>query len=269
MNNLEEIKLVNGIYEYTFKHISDVSGFDYSTTRLSIEDLAGDQSAEYITSKFGRRRLSWKSVLMEDKIDTIVDMQRALRQGNLKTIYFNPYPRMELQAEIEIDRFSMPYKNGRRVMLIEAIAPDWRFYSQIEGKFTLTPTVITGGMDIPAEVPFNIYNNVNFFNNLQNIGDQETDPTFIINGPGSRFPIRNNTTGEEFAIEYTLAEGDTVVISKKDGTVILNDIHDIFSSKVGEIWSLAPGSNVITFNPVSASDDTLLTIKWRPAFGGF
>ncbi|MFA9228762.1 MAG: hypothetical protein ACEQR7_10100, partial [Agathobacter rectalis] len=170
MNNLDSIQLINGNYNYTFEEIGDVTGFDYAETRLTIEDMAGDQSAEYVASKFGRRRLSWKAVLKEDKIDTITDLQRALKQGNLKTIKFNPYPRMELQADIEIDRFSMPYKNGRRIMLIEAIAPDWRFYSQIQEEIHIQKTIVSGGLDIPADIPFDIYAAINFGNNLQSRG---------------------------------------------------------------------------------------------------
>lgn len=269
MNNLDQIKLVNGDYEYTFEHLSDVVGFDYSTTKLSIEDLAGDKSSEYITSKFGRRRLSWKSLLKEDKIDTIVDLQRALRQGNLKTIYFNPYERMELQADIEIDRFTMPYKNGRRIMMIEAIAPDWRFYSQLQEQFNLRKTIVTGGMSIPANVPFSISQTITYNNNLQNTGDQETDPVFKIQGPGTKFTLRNESTNEEFVIDYTIGSGDTITISKKDGTVYLNDIHDIFSSKTGEIWALRPGNNIIKFIPIGSDNATILTVYWRAAFGGF
>lgn len=269
MNNLDSIQLINGNYNYTFEEIGDVTGFDYAETRLTIEDMAGDQSAEYVASKFGRRRLSWKAVLKEDKIDTITDLQRALKQGNLKTIKFNPYPRMELQADIEIDRFSMPYKNGRRIMLIEAIAPDWRFYSQIQEEIHIQKTIVSGGLDIPADIPFDIYAAINFGNNLQSRGDQQTDPRFTIHGPGTRFTIRNEATGDEFVVDYAMTASDFMVLNKKTGSVILNGIHDVFFAKTGEMWSLQPGNNVITFNPINSGATTLLDIEWRAAYGGF
>lgn len=268
MNNLDSIKIINGRYEYTFEEIGDLAGFDYPDTRITIEDMAGEQSAEYVASKFGRRRLSWRAILKEDKLDTLTDLQRAIKVGNLKTIKFNPYPRMELQAEVEIERYTNPYKNGRRIMLIEAVAPDWRFYSQIKEIIHIPKTIITGGLDIPADVPFDIYTTNNFGNTLQNKGDQETDPIFTLHGPGTRFTIRNEATDEEFIINYTIGENDVIVLDKKKGSVVLNGVHDIFSAKTGEMWDIAPGNNVITFNPIGSGDTTLLDIEWRAAYGG-
>lgn len=267
MIQLETIRIINGDYYFDFEHIGSPVGFEYPKAKVTIEDLAGAKSAEYVASKFGSRSISWRSLLLEDRLDQVRTVQKCIRQGNLKTVKFCSCD-LELQTEVEILSFSMPPKTGRRPMLIEAVAPDWRLYSQIERTHTLSKTIVYGGMSIPTNIPLSLSMGSYFNNNVVSYGDQDTNPTFTIQGPGTKFIIRNNTTDKEFVITRTITADQYVKVYVNTGSVLLNDITNIYSSVTGELWALSPDSNVITFYPVGAGESTLLTINWRDAYGG-
>ena len=267
---MEEIKIISGNNEFIFDNIGDPVGFEYPTTRTVFEDVGGEHSAEYITSKFGQRPLSFRSLLLEHRIDEYYDMQKCLAMGGLKTLKFSPRPYLDLQTEVEIVNFTSPYRHGRRPMLIEAKAADWRFYAQQAKEKTIYATVISGGMSIPATVPYAITSAGGLNNKVQNLGTERTPPVFTIYGPGNQFVVSNEQTGASFTITYTLDDNDYITVSTdKGGTVImLNNLRSIYSSFAGNYFNLIPGLNDIIFFPVGGSSNTRLKLWWRDAFIG-
>lgn len=267
---MEYIKIISGTNEFRFDHIADPVGFEYPTTRTVFEDVGGEHSAEYITSKFGQRPLSFRSLLMEDRLDEFNDMQRCLTMGGLKTLKFSPRPYVDLQTEVEIVNFTSPFRFGRRPMLIEANAPDWRFYAQQAQEKTIYATVISGGMAIPATVPYAISSSGLLDNKVQSLGTEKTSPVFTIYGPGRQFIIENKRTGYSYTITYTLDADDYITVSTdKGGTlVMLNGLRSIYSSFIGNYFNLIPGLNEIIFFPVGGNTNTRMKIWWRDAFIG-
>jgi len=245
---MNTFSITNGANTYTFTDIGSLVGFEYPDTRISIEDVAGDQSSVYVNGKAGNRPLSWQAVIHTK--ENRRDLGKVARPGILKTLKFTTcdevgaLPALSLQAEIEINKIVMPYRNGRSVALIEAIAPDWRFYSQTLHAETIT----TNGDDTVA-----------------NAGNEVSDPIFTITGPATTITITNLSTGQSFVISSILALG-VVVVDTHSRTVTLDGVST-FSIFTGDFFKLLAGDNIIEFLVTSGSTGaTALEVSYRDAY---
>lgn len=245
------INLINGDDEFMFEDVGYMEGFEYPIAKPVIEDIAGPQSAVYITSKFGRRPLSWQGLISNDVFENRRLLLQACRQqGTIKTIEFSTCDGLAIQADVEVSKIVMPYKNGRSAVLIEAITPDWRFYSQEEYTSESASTNQT----------------------IDNAGNESTNPVFIINGPFTSVTITNLNNSRSFVItldEYSgLSNGEYITVDCKNRTVKLDDGISIFSAFSGEFLDLEPGENTIQFSPVGGDGNTTLETVYRDAFSG-
>lgn len=109
-----------------------------------------------------------------------------------------------------------------------------------------------------------------FSNNTQTMtittnGDTETWPEFYIHGPGTNPQVRNNTTGQSFTLNVTLAtSSDWVYINTKPGARTIKDKNgavswNLLSTSANQLWSLAPGDNSVTVTFSSGTDSTTFT----------
>lgn len=252
---MKNLQIVNGNKSFTFYDnangtiLRSFDGFEYGEVRDVIEDVAGNNGALYVTSRFGRRRLSWSGDLVGSDVFTLRrQMLSAMRQqGQLKLLKFTTYDDLELQCEVEIVKILNPYTHKIHTYLIEAIAPDWRFYSQEEY------TVEVDAEDTQI---------------VENLGNEVTPPIFRIHGAFEHATIQNLSTGEDIDIDYTLTAGSYIEINTRDNTVKLDDGTPIFSAFSGEFISLLPGENDIAFTVVSGDESTKLDVIYRDAYNG-
>jgi len=234
--------------------LREFEGFDYPAVREVIEDVSGPMSSVYITSKFGRRRFSWAGDIVDADVFSIRrQMLEPMRQqGTLKLITFTTYDDLALQCYAEIVKVVNPYNHMLHSFLIEAIAPDWRFFSQTEHT--------NDSADVEQT--------------LNNAGTEETDPIFYIEGPFTSATVANLSTSKEFTIEndgYTdvAAAGEHVKINVATREVLLvdalGDETSIFSDFTGDFFTLIPGDNLIrlTHSEVGAMQST-----WWDAYIG-
>ncbi len=96
-------------------------GFEYASVRDSIDDVAGEYGAVYITSKHGRRVVSWGGDLLSDVNYTVFQrrmlLSKALRQtGMMKLIKFTTYDGLELQFEAEITKYLNAYNHSVEIL---------------------------------------------------------------------------------------------------------------------------------------------------------
>lgn len=250
--------------------IKTLEGFEYADVREVIEDVAGDDGAIYITSKFGRRRFSWSGDLVSAVVYELRrEMLSVLRQtGRMKLIKFTTYDDLDLQVEAEIVKVLNPYTHSIHTYLIEAIAPDPRFYSQSETEYETAQTVVSGGSAIPADVPMSLYSAGIEVADAINVGNEVTDPVFKVHGPGTFFTVGNQETGEVFTLDYTLNDEEYIEIDVKNRTVKLNGVTNTYSAFSGDFWQLQPGGNTIRFVASGLGVETLLTITYRDAYNG-
>jgi len=226
----------------------EFEGWEYPTTNISVEDVAGAQSSVFVNSKFGRRRLSF----IGDLVATDVFAQRrqmlaAMRQsGELKLFEGTTYDDLLIRFEAEIVKVVAKYTHQIHSYLIELVAPDWRFYSQTLKSDTLAANATA---------------------DFENEGNEITDPIFTITAPGNDIEVTNLTTGEAFNIG-NLTGVQEVVVDVKAKTVTL-DGDPAFSIFTGEFFSLVPGINELQFTvPTGSSGATELQVQWRDAYVG-
>lgn len=265
---MEQIQII-GNNGFTCTDIAQPSGFEFPETRPIIEDIPAREGAIYISSMFGRRNLSWQGLIREPDIqEKRRALIRACRVGQLKTIQFETCDGIPVQADIEVIRLLMPYRLNRSIYLIQAVAPDYRFFSQTLVTAHTFITESTGGTPVPAAVPAPIGggSSIDFF--VVNEGNIEASPVFTIRGPGTNFVVQNTTTGQQFTVNLTLLTNETVVIDTMRRTAFQGN-QNVFGSFSGSWMTLIPGENRIKFNASGGTTaNTRLTISFRSAWAG-
>lgn len=266
-----DIRIVdNSLNEFTCEEVGGAEGFEYSETRPIIDDIPARDGALYIGSRFGRRPLSWQGFIRGlDVFERRRSLIRVCKVGELKTIEFTTFDGLELQAEVEILGLIMPYQKKAVVYLIEAVAPDPRFYSQELISETTEITEAEGGVPIPAAIPAPIGGGSSINFTLNNEGNTDTNPIFVIHGPGSDFVVQNTTTGEQFHLDLELTNTESVAIDTNLRTVIKGASQNVFGSFSGDWMVLRPGNNIIIFNGGAGVDvETSLTVNYRHSYLG-
>jgi phage-related protein len=102
-----------------------------------------------------------------------------------------------------------------------------------------------------------------------NEGNVPSPARLTITGPLTNPTIRNETTGEDLVLTYTLGAGETLVVDMGARSVLLNGTANRYSAVNWELtdwWLLAPGSNDISFANASYSAGASLLIEWRHAW---
>lgn len=266
---METIEIVNDDHSFVCEHIANPTGFEYPETRLVMEDIPSRDGSLYIGSRFGRRNLSWRGLILHpDTRDKRRNLIQACRVGQLKTILFELCPGLDVQTDIEIVRLTMPYELNRSPYLIQAVAPDYRFFSQTETTVNTGITVQSGGVPVPMAVPAPIPGGSSLNFSITIDGNVATSPVFSVRGPGSNFLVTNQSTGESFELDLTLTSVETVVIDTYNKTAF-NGSQNVFGSFSGDWIVLEPGSNVLTFNAVGYTANTRLSVAYRQAYLGF
>lgn len=258
---MKTIKIINQDTSeyYTFQRnridgsmIGALEGFEYPSVIQTIEDVPNQGGAAYITSKFGRRRVGITAVIGCDRLEERILLGKVLRQtGRMKLVQFTTLDDLDLQFEAEVANLVNPYTKLEKPLLIELIAPDYRFYDQTLTTFNVNQALI--GDD----------------NVVANGGNEVSEPIFRITGPGNNFTITNDTTGESLVITYNLAATHYIEVDIVNHTIVLDGITNIYSSFAGSFFSLQPGDNTVIFDVASADTGaTLLAIKYRDAYNG-
>jgi hypothetical protein len=266
---METIEIINDEHSFVCEHLAEPTGFEFPETRLVMEDIPSRDGSLYIGSRFGRRNLSWKGLILHpDTRDKRRNLVQACRVGQLKTILFELCPGLDVQTEIEVVKLTMPYELNRSPYLIQAVAPDYRFFSQSEISINTEITEIDGGVPVPMALPAPIPGGSSLNFSAVNNGNTSTSPTFTIRGPGSSFVVTNFTTGEQFELDLTLTNVETVVIDTYNKTAF-KDSQNVFGAFEGDWIQLEPGANIITFNAIGYTANTRLTVSYRDAYLGF
>lgn len=252
---------------FTFENLR-LNGFEYPEVINVVEDVGGRNGAIYVASKFSKRRLSWEGLLLENVLANRREIQKVIAAGALKTLSFETCDGVAVEVEVEVEKLLMPYYVGPTKYLIEAVAPDYRFFDQTVQTISLTETGVTGGAQIPATIPMSLSSASQQDNTIDNEGTADTPPIFYIYGPGSHFVIRNQTTGVDTIISYNLLDGQYIVIDTENRTVLLNGQTSIYTAFSGLMWFLQPGENIIGFTPTGEGANTRLDVQWQNAYLG-
>lgn len=273
---MKTLSLTDGTNTFQWDNVNAVvkshEGFEYPTVRAVIEDIPSRDGANYIVSRFGRRRLAWAGEWLGDTdvFDMRQDAIKVMTQKGLKTLKVTTYDDLALQAEVEVVKINAPYKKAVHEHLIETIAPDYRLFSQTLQTHTTAVTRLVGGTEIPAEIPLSLSITSGTTKlNITNNGTVKSPPVFTVKGPGTNFVIQNQTTGDLLRLNLTLTATEQVVINVLNRTATKGTNQNVFGSIRGDLWEVPTGSSVIHFNAASGTDgNTMLTVAFRDAYLG-
>lgn len=92
-----------------------------------------------------------------------------------------------------------------------------------------------------------------------------TFPVLTVTGPATSPSVTNITTGQTFAYDGTLVEGQTLVVDMNAQTAYLNGVN-VLANVSGDWLYLAPGTNILSYS-VTAGESPSATISWNGVVG--
>jgi hypothetical protein len=107
---------------------------------------------------------------------------------------------------------------------------------------------------------------------IDNDGDVETFPEWIITGPGESIVLSNLSTGETTSLDVTLEAGESITINtspytktvtKSDGTNLFYTLSDDSS-----LWALQEGNNSIQIQMANATADSSIQLTYKNRYWG-
>lgn len=108
---------------------------------------------------------------------------------------------------------------------------------------------------------------------VNNTGDVQCWPVWVITGPGSNPVLTNNTTGKTITMAVTLTAGQTVTIDTRPGykTVTREDgtLHYSYLSFASSLWPLVTGANGISLSMSGTTSASALQLQYKQAYDGY
>jgi hypothetical protein len=106
---------------------------------------------------------------------------------------------------------------------------------------------------------------------VDNTGDVETWPEWIITGPGENIVLRNLTTGEVTSLDYDLGVGETLTINTKPFVKSVTKGEDnLFYTMSDEssLWALQDGQNSIQLEMSNTIAESSIQLSYRNRYWG-
>jgi phage-related protein len=110
---------------------------------------------------------------------------------------------------------------------------------------------------------------------IDNTGDVETWPEWIITGPGENIVLRNLSTGEVTHLDHidaVLGVGESIIINTNpfSKTITKNDGTNLFYTMTDEssLWALQEGQNSIRLELANATTDSSIQLTYRNRYWG-
>jgi len=192
-----------------------------------------------------------------------------LGDGTLKIIAEDGSQRQikcRYSSGLEIQETGLFWQNV--IIVLKAFDPYWYDPNPIIQTFTVgTPATF-----FPI-LPMRLTSSTVFTDTtINNDGDVESWPTWIITGPGDTIYIRNLSTGEFININYTLQPGETINIDTRLGkkTVTLGDGTNLYPnmSSDSSLWALQPGNNQIRIEMQNSQIASNVQLSYQNRYWG-
>lgn len=107
---------------------------------------------------------------------------------------------------------------------------------------------------------------------IDNTGDVDTWPEWIITGPGSNIVLRNLTSGKIISLNMTLDVGEVLIVDTKPKrkTVKMNDGTNMFGklSDDSSLWPLLKGMNSIRIEMSNATVVSNVQLSYKNRYWG-
>lgn len=105
---------------------------------------------------------------------------------------------------------------------------------------------------------------------INNTGDVESFPEWIITGPGENIVISNLSTGEQTKLELKLESWESLTINTATKLITKNDGTNLFYTLTDDssLWSLKEGENSIRLEMSIATEESSVQLSYRPRYWG-
>lgn len=228
----------------------------------------------------GRRTGTLQGIIWPDPDMTTVNAREARLKRASRGLSANAPCVLTWTPDGSVQRRMLLYRQGRVVLTgrrpknfaVAFASPDPYVYSADEQSLVLTPGgVQAGGRPYPRVFPVAYAYAQAAQQYVLNQGDAPTWPRFRIDGPVTNPTMRNNTTGLQFTLSYTLAAGEFLIVDANAKTVLLGGTASRYSAyaanfTVNTWWALMPGNNDIRLLPFAYGTGAQLTVFYRHAF---
>ncbi|MGC5319316.1 phage distal tail protein [Micromonospora arida] len=104
---------------------------------------------------------------------------------------------------------------------------------------------------------------------VDNPGDVEAWPEWVITGPATGITATNNATGEAFTLTYTLTAGQRITITTDPPTVrgpAGQNLSGALSWPGAVLWGLDPGRSDVTFAVAGATGGASVELRYKLRF---
>lgn len=252
-------------------HIIGVTGLGAADIRTSSFVFSGRDGGLVTDQLLGFRTIAVTGIIgSETREQHELDRQalnNAMTLGATFPVYIKNFAGKTYRIDCSLTDLKMEYKPRGYMtdFLLQLTAGDPYFYG-VDGGDEQTATVlraVEGGYITPYILPV--------------VWEEGAAPTIVINsGDANYYPlitlydealnpsITNQATGETFAIDITMNDGDVVEIDMYNHTVKMNGA-DIIGNKTEDSvwWALLPGNNPILLNSDVSDDPVYAELTWR------
>jgi hypothetical protein len=258
----------SGFYMPPFEYTEELVPFQYGSRLRNIQVLPREIDVPL--------KISAKSELeLERNLRTLLRMFNPLKgDGKFVSVSHDDNQR-EVSCRyvegLEMDEdYDTKGKNWQKAIAVfRAFDPFW-YDAQ-----TIVHTFNTGQLTpfFPLTFPIRLNSSAVFADTtIENTGDIETYPEWIITGPGENITLRNLTTGEVLQSSATLGVGESLTINTRPfhKSVTRNDGTNLFYtlSDDSSLWALTDGQNAIRLEMAGATDQSGIQLSYKNRYWG-
>jgi hypothetical protein len=255
--------------------LTGARGFELPPIRLASYDLAGADFGRFVSSYYGRRRVSIEGVVMGSDVTDFLLQREALigslASGNAEQTMTITVGGYSLYLSVVLISLDVPPQAG--------IPTAASFRAEFEAAYpflrsatadTYAISLKTGGggtLPFPA-VPATLAYGSGGSAFVVNQGNAPSWPTVRFSGPVTNPAIRNPATGEEVSFEIVLAADEYLDVDFIEKTAIDHTGRNRIDTKGGDWWSLGTGTTEVAFVADSTDPDALATLTNESAWLG-
>lgn len=231
-------------------------------------------------SRYAKPRKVGGTIVLMPEWNQAPDAIRALRQA-LALLDEERWLTVRLHGELLTVRARIAQRvvpadqgfatQGSSKMSIQWLAADPRRYVVNEETATTTAPQPETGLTWPLTWPLDWGQATSTGDAVAvNSGSAPTHPVIVFRGPCSMPTVTERTSRRRLRYAIDLAAGDQLVVDTAAGTVTLNNTASrrhtaMADSSPEELFLLEPGRTELAFRPDSATEDALMTVRWRSA----
>lgn len=261
-----------------------LDGLAEPTYRTTAYERAGEDGGDVASSYVGMRAIALSGRVRGSDDASFAQVRRALlvkgridRDSNsrpvAKQLVVTTLAGETFTAEVHVRKLSIQIEdNNVADYLFELLAPK----GYLEGTTSTSSGQVARPTSVGANFPWVFDPTIEFGLTtggtfvVDNPGTADTWPVLTLRGPLTDPVIRHQGTGKFMELDTTLTSDDEVVIDMRNKTVVLNGSSNYLYTRTtdSEWFSLAPDSNVISFDTSNVSDTGTVELTYVPAYLG-